>query len=88
MIFARVPVQHRRLLPDRRLSGPTAGGRGAGGEGGRGGAGSGGADEEGKRAGGGAGGRGGRGADRVRAGGVDSKPHREKRAENRSTELG
>jgi len=23
MIFARVPVQHRRLLPDRRLSGPT-----------------------------------------------------------------
>ncbi len=23
MIFARVPVQHRRLLPDHRLSGPT-----------------------------------------------------------------
>ena len=23
MIFTRVPVQHRRLLPDRRLSGPT-----------------------------------------------------------------
>ena len=23
MIIPRVPVQHRRLLPDRRLSGPT-----------------------------------------------------------------